>query len=141
MATVFDLLIQTCGLSHREAAGLLDVRPDTVASWASGRRTAPAAVLAELSALAGRIEKAATEMLMQTGELARQNGAAAEIQVGVAADDEEARSLGWPCVGAHAASIGLTVARGMVQGYRFRLVPRGSIPGRGSGDQELKSSA
>jgi len=45
-----------------------------------------------------------------------------------AADDVEAQSIGWPCVGEHRAVMALIVARGMAAGYRFRIVPRGSTP-------------
>jgi hypothetical protein len=126
MTTLFDLLAQACGLSQREAADFLRVRLDTIKSWASGRRQAPQDALAELAALANRIDTAAAEALAQIEKMVAQHGVPAEIDLGVAADDAEAQSIGWPCVGAQCASFGLVVARGTKRGYRFRVSPRGS---------------
>jgi hypothetical protein len=126
MTTLFDLLAQACGLSQREAADFLRVRLDTIKSWASGRRQAPQDALAELATLANRIDTAAAEALAQIERMAAQHGIPSEIDLGVAADDAEAQSIGWPCVGAQCASLGLVVARGTKRGYRFRVSPRGS---------------
>ncbi|MBB2158098.1 hypothetical protein HLH33_17650 [Gluconacetobacter diazotrophicus] len=126
MSTLFSLLVQVCGLSHREAAEMLKVRHDTVKSWSSGRNRTPDTVLEELVALAARIEKAATEALAQIETAAVQHGVPAEIELGIASDDAEAQSIGWPCVGAQSACLALVVARGMKRGYRFRVTPRGA---------------
>jgi hypothetical protein len=126
MTTLFDLLAQACGLSQREAADFLRVRLDTIKSWASGRRQAPQEALAELATLAARIDTAAIEAVAQIDAMAAQHGAPSEIDLGVASDDAEAQSIGWPCVGAQCASLGLVVARGTKRGYRFRVSPRGS---------------
>ncbi len=114
------LLLQACGLSHREAAELLGVRIDTVKSWSAGRNRAPAGVIAELRALHGRIEAAAgaaVRAIEATG--------AADIEIGYPADDHEARALGLPCVGAWRAMAAIVVAR--TRGHA-RLAPRGSTP-------------
>lgn len=127
MVTLFSLLTHVCGLSQREVATTLRVRLDTAKSWATGRRQAPPEALDELVALAVRIETAANEALAQIETAAAQHGApAAEIELGVASDDAEAQSIGWPCVGAQSACLALVVARGMKRGYRFRVTPRGS---------------
>lgn len=124
--TLFSLLVRVCGLSLREAAEFFNVRLDTVKSWSSGRNRVPDAVLDELVALAAQIEKAASETLAQIEDMATQYGAPAEIELGIASDDVEAESIGWPCVGAQSACLSLVVARGMKRGYRFRVTPRGS---------------
>ena len=118
MLTPFALLLGRCGLSHREAAELLAVRLDTVKSWSTGRNRAPAGAITALRGIYARIDQAAAETLA----LIRQQ-APEEIEIGIATDDHEARSLGWPCVGAHAALAGLVVAR---CGVPARIVPRGS---------------
>jgi len=46
-------------------------------------------------------------------------------ELGFAGDDDEARALGWPCVGAHGALLGLIVARAPAQCI---VVRRGSTP-------------
>ncbi len=130
MITPFSLLIQVCGLSMREAAAWLEVRRDTVKSWSAGRNRTPDGVLENLVDLAARIDAAADKAV---GEIARAaaggeaEGAELEtVEMGLAADDYEARQLGWPCVGAQRMVIALALARGMAEGYSIKVVPRGS---------------
>lgn len=123
MTTAYALLLDRCGLSQREAAAFHGVRLDTVKSWSSGRNRAPAGAIEELRALYARIERAATEALAQIAALARSHCEPAEIELGLASDDHEAQALGWPCVGAHAAVLGLIAARA---GLPVRIVPHGS---------------
>jgi len=118
MLTVFALLLDRCGLSHREAADVLGVRLDTVKSWAAGRNRAPPGAVADLRTIYARIERAAEEALAVIREQAPEL-----VEIGLASDDHEARSLGWPCVGAHAALLGLIAAR---CGAPVRVVPRGT---------------
>lgn len=99
--TLFPAILAACGLSQREAAELLGVRLDTVKSWSSGRRTVSPGALAELWALADRQETAAR----QAAQAWESQGRPAAVEIGIAADDHEARSLGWPCVGAHLAVV------------------------------------
>jgi len=127
MATVFSLLCQVCGLSQSEAARLLDARLDTIKSWSSGRRHAPGDAIEQLAELAAAIDAAADEAVDHIVAQADAMGSNPEaIELGLAADDHEARGLGWPCVGAHRAVLALTVARGMAEGFNFNIVPRGS---------------
>lgn len=135
MSTQFAVLCQTCGLSQREAAEFLDVRIDTSKSWSQGRRAAPDGVIDALAALAEKIDGAAAAAIEQFADIVNQQGSPPDvIELGLAADDHEAQSLGWPCVGAHAAVLGLTIARGMRRGYRFAVVPRGSTVATAAAD-------
>jgi len=121
--TPFAVLCALAGLSHREAGDFLGVRPDTVKSWSAGRnRTAPGAIV-ELRTLVARQERAAAEAVAQ---IAKSHGAPDEIEIGYPADDHEARSLGWPCVGAWAAMAARVLATADAP---IKLVPRGSTPG------------
>jgi hypothetical protein len=127
MPPTYSLLLDVCGLSHREAADLHRVRIDSVNSWASGRRNPPDGALNELVALAAKIERAAAEVLAQIAEMVARQGAIPDVmELGLASDAAEAQTIGWPCVGAQRACLALIVARGMRQGYRFCIVPRGS---------------
>jgi len=117
--TPYALLLQLCGLSHREAAEFHGVRPDTVSSWASGRHRAPPGALDELRELHGLIRKMANGAVSTI----REAKGARDIEIGYPADDAEARALGMPCVGAWRASMALVVAR---IAEPIRLVPRGS---------------
>lgn len=121
--TPFALLCGVCGLSHREAADMLGVRLDTVKSWSAGRNRAPDGVLDDLRKLAQQIGRAADEALALIIEKAPP-----VVELGYAADDVEARSLGWPCIGAQRAAFGRVIA-GIPDGVQIRLVPRGSTIG------------
>lgn len=107
MTATITLLIERCGLSHREAAAFLNVSTDSIRSWSIGRNATPLGVIAELRALYARIERAAAEMVA----LAAEHPSAEEVALLLAADDADARSLGWPCVGVQAAMLGIVAAR------------------------------
>jgi hypothetical protein len=115
--------MNTCGLSQREAAEFHGVRIDTVKSWCGGRNRAPDGAIDELRKLFEKIDRAADNLIDTVDEISDKIGVAEEIEVGYASDDAEAQSLGWPCVGAQLASIGLAAA--YIE-KRLRLVPRGS---------------
>jgi hypothetical protein len=83
------------------------VMRETVKSWSSGRNPTPAAILDRLAGLAAHIDAAADEAVA-LGEAGL---------AGLAADDAEAQSLGWPCVGAHRAVIARAAARAMYRGH------------------------
>lgn len=117
--TTFALLCQRCGLSRREAAAFLKVRYDTAHSWAIGRRKAPEGTIAELRSLYARIERSAAESLKIIARVSSDQ----IIELGLASDDCEAQSLNWPCVGTHAAVLGLVAAR---SDSPVIIVPRGS---------------
>lgn len=121
--TPFALLCEACSLSHREAADFLKVRLDTVKSWSSGRNRAPPGVIAALRDLHRQIDRAAAEVLAVYADHETR-----QVELGYAADDAEARSIGWPCVGAQRAAFGRVVA-GLPDGVQAVLVPRGSMVG------------
>lgn len=126
--TVFALLAGVCGLSHREAAALLDVRLDTVKSWSAGRNPTPPGALTELARLVIAIERAAGEAVTIVEARAADTGEPSAIELGLAVDDEDARAIGWPCAGAHRAVLGRVVARLVASGRPVAIVPRGSTP-------------
>ena len=120
--TLYALLLARCGLSHREAAAYHAVRLDTVKSWSAGRNRAPPGALAELRELYRAIERTAASALVEIGGIAG-DAAAGEIELGIATTEAEARELGLPCVGAHAALLGIVAAR---LDRPVAIVPRGS---------------
>lgn len=123
MATTLALLINRCGLSQREAAEFLSSSPSHIDKASSGKRSTPPGQIAELQELYASIESAAAEAVAAMSGIP----AGAAIELGYAADDHEARDLGWPCVGAQRAMLGIVVAR--LAGREIRLVPRGSTVG------------
>lgn len=120
--TIFGLLLDACGLSQREGMEFLNVRHDTLKSWAAGRNAAPPGPLAELAELATRIDDAANTRLAEMLAAARQAGGQVTIDLAIAATDDGARAKGWPCVGAQRAVARLVLARGLREGLRFRIV-------------------
>ena len=60
--TNFKTALQICGLSQQKAADFLDVRPDPVKSWSSGRNPVPDGVWHELGCLYERMVTAADDM-------------------------------------------------------------------------------
>lgn len=119
--TLFSEILRGCGLSQREAADFLDVRIDTLKSWGSGRNGAPAGVLAALHELSELQDRAAN----QVADVWQANGEPDEIEIGLASDDYEAQTLGWPCVGAHMAVI-RRVWEILPADVTLRVVPRSS---------------
>ena len=93
--TRYALLLEACGLSHREAADLHLVSLDTVKSWSTGRNAAPPAAIAELRVLAADIARRAVEALEDIRRLAKR-----AVILHYPVDDETARTLGFPCLGA-----------------------------------------
>ncbi len=116
--TPYALLLQSCGLSQSEAAEFHGVRLDTIKSWNSGRAPARPGAIAELRALYAQIVVAAENALGALRDVA----GAAEIEIGYPADNDEARALGFPCVGAWRAMCGLVIVK---LDQSPRLVPRG----------------
>ncbi len=130
MSSVFKLISQDCGLTMTEAASFLDVRPDTAKSWWMGRRICPDTVIDELLALSVRQDVAAQESAIVIQNAAEQRGAPEDIELGIASDDHEAQSLGWPGAGAHAAVLRKTVKLLPPDlAVLVRIVPRGQPAG------------
>lgn len=121
MITLYPILLTLSGLSQREAAEMHGVRLDTLKSWGAGRNPVPPGVIAEIKGLIRRQRRAADELLAMMGGA----GAADEIEIGVASDDHEAQSLGWPCASAHRQAIAMAAA---MTDRSIRLVPRESTP-------------
>jgi hypothetical protein len=125
--TAFALLLQRCGLSQREASELLEVRLDTVKSWSSGRNPVRLAIINELRELHRKIELAGQQlaaMVQHPIDVQREeSGEAVQLVFGLARSDPEARKLGFPCTGAHAAALGVAIAA-LPGDVEVEIVPR-----------------
>jgi hypothetical protein len=118
------LLIELCGLSHREAADFLGVRLDTVQSWFRARPSiARDGVIAELRGLISAQRKAADEQVRLIDELVKKPGRPDQLELALSSDDHEAQSKGWPCVGAERRTYAIVAAAIDIP---VVLVPRGS---------------
>lgn len=108
--TLFSLLIKRCGMSQADAVKFLKVRPDTVASWASGRRSVPDRVLIELKELAAFIQNvaAADADLFNHFQSKKEDGFVLKFKI--AQSDEEALEYGWPTASAQHAYLGAVIS-------------------------------
>lgn len=100
MTTLFSALLQGLGLSQREAAAFLEVRPDTVRSWSAGRRAVPDDAWRSLRGLADK----QAETALEAYDLWEAQGEPEQVEFLIAANDAEAQERGWPCVGAQMAA-------------------------------------
>src|SRR5882724_3088434 len=97
MASVYNLLRETCGISQAEAAEFVhEARLDSVKSWCSDRRPAPAGVVRELKELARKINTAGAAYAAHLKSL----NATQPINIGIPHDELDARHCGFPSVGA-----------------------------------------
>ncbi|MEY9537861.1 hypothetical protein ABIE85_000921 [Bradyrhizobium diazoefficiens] len=127
VTSVYDLLRQRCGLSQADAASFHDTRIDTIKSWCSDRRTAPAGVLDELRDLYADISEAGDELADVVKLMPQRDANGIFFQVGTPLDNEDAIACGFPCEGSCLAAVALAIAS--LPGPA-RIVPRvrGAIP-------------
>lgn len=116
--TPFSLLLRLSGLSQREAAFVLNASASSIDKMARGVRSTPQGVIAELRDLIAKQERATDEALDVLDKMG-----ADVIELGYPADNHEAQSLGWPCVGAWAGMAARVIAG---TDLPVDLVPRGS---------------
>ena len=124
--TLFKLLLQSSGLSLREAAELLNSRIDTIKSWSSGRNNAPDGVLYEMSEIIDNLEDQAFNVYNHI----KNHPSAERYEIGYCADDEEARSLGFKCKSLHDAALRRVLEYCEPhEREKLVIVPRGSTAG------------
>lgn len=127
VTSVYDLLRHRCGLSQADAASFHDTRVDTIKSWCSDRRTAPAGVLDELRDLYADIREAGEELADIVKLMPQRDANGIFFKVGTPLDNKDAIACGFPCEGSCLAAVALAIAS--LPGPA-RLVPRvrGAIP-------------
>lgn len=126
MTNEFTLMLQACGLSHQQASDYFKVRLDTVKAWVRGKDAPPKRVMEELDHIFRTIEAVITEALGQIDKMAEEKGMPEEIEIGYCTDDAEANSLGFPYKSVHDTVISHILATGRGDGFKFKIVPRGS---------------
>lgn len=81
-------------------------------------------MIVELRKLYAQIELAADWSIQQYEAICEQQGIKpSSIELGLSSDDREAKQRGFPCIGAHAAALGIVAAR--VE-CAVHIVPAGS---------------
>ena len=127
MTTPFTILVSLAGLSHREASEFLCVRLDTIRSWSSGRNRCPDGALDDLKKLILKQARTASEALDQISRLETSHGLPEAVELGEPLDDDDAQSIGWPCLGAWRGMAARVIAEAP-KGIVIAIVPRGSTP-------------
>lgn len=118
--TSFGLLLELSGLSQGEVAAFLKSSPIDVGCWSRGDHIAPDDALERLRDLIADQAQAADEAL----DIIEQHRPD-QIELGYPLNDDEARSIGWPCLAAWKAMAARFLAECPAP---VILVPHGSTP-------------
>ena len=120
MTSVYNLLRETCGISQAEAAEFVhEARLDSVKSWCSDRRPAPAGVVRELKELARKINVAGAAYATHLKSL----NTTQPINIGIPHDELDARHCGFPSLGASLRTISVAIM-GLPDGTEIQIGPR-----------------
>jgi len=119
--TPFSMLLHAGGFPPREAARILEVREDTVRQWIKGRREPPIDALIAMATYVAHQVSVADEVIEQVVQDTQDS-----VELGIATDDAEAQSLGWPSALAQHRVIGRITAELIIEGIEVTVVPRGS---------------
>lgn len=118
---IFSTLRAAAGLSLAETADYLNVSQKNVERWVDGVREPPEGVIKEMAELVVLQTKAVEKHL----SFMKTNGVK-QAEIGYPVDNEEAKSMGWPSVGAVKVVLGRIVAGSEAL---ITLSPRGSTSG------------
>jgi hypothetical protein len=120
MTSVYNLLRETCGISQAEAAEFVhEARLDSVKSWCSDRRPAPAGVVRELKELAGKINIAGAAYAAQLkSSISKQ-----PLNIGIPHDELDARHCGFPSLGASLRAVSVAIMD-LPDGIEIHVGPR-----------------
>lgn len=121
LINIFSTLRAATGLSLFETAAYLNVSQKNVERWVDGVREPPEGVINEMSELVAMQTKAVERQL----SFMKANSVK-QAEIGYPVDDEEAKSMGWPCVSAVKVVLGRIIAG---SDATITLVPRGSTSG------------
>lgn len=119
--TIFSTLRAATGLSLFDTAAYLNVSQKNVERWVDGVREPPEGVIKEMSELVAMQTKVVERQL----SFMKTNGVK-QAEIGYPVDDEEAKSMGWPCVGAVKVVLGHIIAGSEAS---ITLSPRGATSG------------
>ena len=119
--TIFSTLRAATGLSLFDTAAYLNVSQKNVERWVDGVREPPEGVIKEMSELVAMQTKVVERQL----SFMKTNGVK-QAEIGYPVDAEEAKSMGWPCIGAVKVVLGRIIAGSDAS---IILSPRGSTSG------------
>lgn len=120
MTSLYNLLRETCGISQAEAAEFVhEARLDSVKSWCSDRRPAPAGVIRELKELARKIDTAGAAYAAHLKSLNTKQ----PISIGIPHDELDARHCGFPSLGASLRAVSVAIM-GLPDDAEIQIGPR-----------------
>lgn len=120
MTSVYNLLREACGISQAEAADYVhETRLDTVKSWCSERRPVPPGAIEELKQLARQIIHTAEAYAEQI----QRRCVDGVVIIGLPHDEKDARSCGFPSLGAYMRMVAIAIAR-LPEQLQILTVPR-----------------
>jgi hypothetical protein len=126
MTNTYNILREACGISQAEAAEFVHgTRLDSVKSWSSDRRTAPQGVINDLQKLTREIQNAGFNYAGLLKEISKGD----VYIIGLPSDERDARSCGFPSIGAQMRAIAVAIAH-LPERSEIRMVERvhGAIP-------------
>jgi hypothetical protein len=125
MTSTYNLLREACDISQLEAADYVhETRLDTVKSWSSDRRPAPQWAINQLQSLLRRIRRAGE---IYADEMKGMIAAGYSLQIGLPADDADARAHGFPSSAAALRAIAVALSL-LPDDAEIRLISRAQSP-------------
>jgi hypothetical protein len=119
-SNVYNFLREACGISQAEAAEFVHgTRLDSVKSWCSDRRSAPQGVINDLQKLAREIYNAGADY----AALIKKTNKGGVYFIGMASDERDARSCGFPSIGAQMRAIAVAISH-LPENSEIRIVER-----------------
>ena len=127
----YQCILASTGMSVADAATFHEVSDDQIIEWIGGSEDPPDEVMDAISQLVCRMAESVGEVVDHVLDKAEQimeepHAFPDVLELGLASDDAEAQTLGWPNANAHRTVIGMTAAQISDMGIRVSVVPRGS---------------
>ena len=127
----YRCVLTSTGMSVSEAATFHQTDEGIINKWIEGSEQPPADVMRSLSQLVCRMFESVEQVMDHVIEKAEavldgSDNYPDEIELGVASDDVEAQTMGWPTASTHETVIGMTAAQVLAIGIDVSVVPRGS---------------
>ena len=123
----YQCIVASTGMNVADAAVFHEVSSDLIVEWVEGSEDPPDEAMDDISQLVCRMAESVAEVLDHVLDKAEEHGGYPDVlELGLASDNAEAQTLGWPNANAHRTVIGMTAAQMAALGIKVSVVPRGS---------------
>ncbi len=123
----YSCILASTGMNVADAAAFHEVSEDLIIEWIGGSEDPPDEAMDDISQLVCRMAESVAEVLDHVLDKAGEHGGYPDVlELGLASDNVEAQTLGWPNANSHRTVIGLTAAQMVALGIKVSVVPRGS---------------